>query len=79
MIKTIFEVSEGLFPLYFGLVKASKVTFQRHPFPEEFRAGSYIFGISRARRMGAACKLIQNPTFIFFATPLNVDTTKQVC
>ena len=65
MIKTIFGASERLFPLYFGLVNGPKVTIQRKHFPVEFRAHPYIFGISTTRRMGAACKQLQNPTFIF--------------
>ena len=68
-MKTFFEVSEWRFPLYFGLVEGPKVTIQGQHFPLEFRAHPYIFGISRARRMGAASQLIQNTTFVFFDPP----------
>ena len=35
----------------------------------ELRADSYIFGISRAWRMGAACMVIENQTFCIYAPP----------
>ena len=55
----------------FSLLEArsSKVTFQRQHFPWEFRAGSYIFGIRRARRMGAASQLNEIPTFYILPPP----------
>ena len=54
MVKTIFGLPKWPFPLYFLLVNAPKVTIQGQHFPVEFRAHPYIFGTSRARRMGAA-------------------------
>ena len=49
--------------------KCQKCVFQRQPFPLEFRAGLYVFGIRKSCRMGAACKLIKIPTFCFYASP----------
>ena len=63
----------GLFSLDDGTYSSSsfwKVTLQRKHFPVEFRAGSDVFEIIEACRMGAACKQIENQTFIFFAPPL---------
>ena len=62
----------GLFSLDDGTYSSSsfwKVTLQRKHFPVEFRAGSDVFEIIEACRMGAACKQIENQTFIFFAPP----------
>ena len=42
------------------------------PFPCEFRARPYVFGIRKARRMGLDRVLIQIQTFKFFAPPLIV-------
>ena len=63
----------GLFSLDDGTYSSSsfwKVTLQRKHFPVELRAGSDVFGIIEACRMGAACMQIENQTFIFFAPPL---------
>ena len=51
------------FPLYFEPIFGRKYGFQRQHFPCEFRADLDVFGTRRTRRMGAACKLIQNQTF----------------
>ena len=57
------------FSLYFKAILGQKCVFQRQPFPLEFRAGLYVFGIRKSCRMGAACKLIKIPTFCFYAPP----------
>ena len=67
MVKTILGTKKWSFPLYFVLARGPKVIIQRKHFPCELRADLYIFGISRARRMGLATVLIQIPTFVFFA------------
>ena len=67
--KQNLESKNGHFPLYFWCILDSKVRFQRHPFQLELRADSYIFGISRAWRMGAACMVIENQTFCIYAPP----------
>ena len=44
--------------MYFVLARGPKVAIQRKHFPCELRADLYLFGISRARRMGLATVLI---------------------
>ena len=76
MAKTSHGQKLWPFPLYFEPILGRKYGFQRQHFPCEFRADLYVFGTRRTRRMGAACKLIQNQTFWIFAPPPNVDAKK---
>ena len=63
--------------MYFVLIRGPKVTIQRMHFPCELRADIYIFGISRAMRMGLAPVLIQIPTFVVVVT--DAQTCILVC
>ena len=49
--------------------ETQKVTFRGNLSRKSSEVGVYIFGIRRTQWMGAACQLIQIPTFCFFASP----------